>query len=311
LNNAEQGYSRELRVNTDRYHINITGNTLILNDIYNENETYYFDLIDEFRLSYFETICFIAFKYFESVKPDYTVLETGLGGKYDATNVINNKTAVITKIAQDHIDYLGRNIFDIIDEKLGILKSNNELFVGSNQDFIVKYIKKNIKNAKFLNREYINKFNYKYPYVENIALANMLVKHLTNFEYFGQFDLPYCRFEKVGNFILDGAHNSNGILSLSKNFDKKIDVICSFTNEKDVKKLITILNKISDKIYLTEIPDNKRSIVTENIDIEGVIKIKNPFEAIDKAIENNSNNVILITGSLYLCAYVRDYVKRL
>lgn len=79
-------------------------------------------LIDDRMLSYFEFMCVAAFIYFKVKKVKVAVIETGLGGRLDATNVITPKVAVITSIAKDHTLHLGNTIKDIAREKCGIIK---------------------------------------------------------------------------------------------------------------------------------------------------------------------------------------------
>jgi dihydrofolate synthase/folylpolyglutamate synthase len=291
------------RIQFDNHHINRKK----FDELFNN----YVEIIEQNKLSYFETITFIALKFFESKTPEFTILETGLGGKYDATNVLENKTPVITRIAQDHINYLGKNIYDIIDEKFAIIKNNSEIFVGYNTDFINEYIKNKYSNVDvhFITQNDLISNKYPIPYNENISLAYKVVSKFYKKIDCDKLNLPFCRFEKINNVIFDGAHNSNGLLRLVTNFDNKVDIVCSFTEEKNIDNFINILSRIAKNIYLTEIPDNMRSINLDSINIPNVIKIKNPIEALNKAIENNKETDILVTGSLYLCAFLRKYLK--
>lgn len=270
--------------------------------------------IDKHQLSYFETLTMIGLKWFEQNRPDITIIETGLGGKYDASNVINNKIPVITRISQDHTKYLGNNIYNIIDEKLGILKENNTFFLGENIPFITEYILKNHESnhhIKQLTPEELISFKnqYIFPFNENAALANKIAQHITGKDNSQSIlKLPLCRFEKIGNIIFDGAHNADGLLRILSNIKKKISVVISFTEERDAVKLINILKEKALTIYLTELHDNTRSINIDTISYPNIIKIKDPEEALNKAIENNNGNDILVTGSLYLCAYLRNII---
>ena len=86
--------------------------------------------IDKNQLTFFEVTTALAFKYFKEQKVDYAVIETGLGGRLDATNVISPIASVITSISLEHIQYLGNTIEKIAYEKSGIIKPNTFVFTG-------------------------------------------------------------------------------------------------------------------------------------------------------------------------------------
>jgi dihydrofolate synthase/folylpolyglutamate synthase len=92
--------------------------------------TDYNDYIDEKKLTFFEVTTAIAFKYFSEQKVDYAVIETGLGGRLDATNVLNPLAVLITSISLEHTAILGSTIKDIAREKAGIIRNTTEVFTG-------------------------------------------------------------------------------------------------------------------------------------------------------------------------------------
>jgi dihydrofolate synthase/folylpolyglutamate synthase len=258
-------------------------------------------------LSYFETLTLVAFKYFSLKKPQFSIIETGLGGRFDATNVLNYKLPVITSISYDHADILGNNIYKIADEKLAIVKNNKVVFVGHNQAFMRKFIGDRLGDSVVVFADkLLEPLSYPYPYCYNFSLAKAVFKHLTTKDYNNFFPiLPPCRFERHGKIIFDGSHTVNGLLGILKNFSEKPDVIFSLTKERNLIKFLNILKKYAHNIYLTEIPNNDRSIKIHSIDIGGVNLIENPLKAIRCAIERSEEREILITGSLYLCAYLK------
>ena len=91
-----------------------------------EHEKY----IDENELTFFEVTTAIAFKYFREMKTDYCVIETGLGGRLDATNVLNPLAVVITTISLEHTNILGNTIEQIASEKAAIIKDGVKVFTG-------------------------------------------------------------------------------------------------------------------------------------------------------------------------------------
>lgn len=111
------------------------------------------------KFTYFEIITAIAFKYFEKRKIDLLICEVGLGGEYDATNVIKNKLiSIITSIDYDHTDFFGKKLEMIADEKSGIIKKNVPAVVNTGHQNIDNIISKVCLNKKtkmyLLNREF-------------------------------------------------------------------------------------------------------------------------------------------------------------
>jgi dihydrofolate synthase/folylpolyglutamate synthase len=90
----------------------------------------YSDYIDENKLTFFEVTTAVAFKYFYENNVNYAVIETGLGGRLDATNVLNPLAVLITSISLEHTAILGTTIKDIAGEKAGIIKNNSQVFIG-------------------------------------------------------------------------------------------------------------------------------------------------------------------------------------
>lgn len=95
----------------------------------------------------FEVVTAIGFKYFEEQQIDFLVLEVGLGGRFDATNVVTNTlVSVITSISYDHMEYLGDTLEKIAFEKAGIIKENSNVVIYPQEDIIVNTIKNVAKN---------------------------------------------------------------------------------------------------------------------------------------------------------------------
>jgi len=97
-------------------------------------------LIDKLDCSFFEATSAMAFDHFKKKKVDYAVLETGMGGRFDATNVVRPEVTVITPIARDHQEFLGRRLTQIAFEKAGIVKKNVPCVVARQAARIYKYL---------------------------------------------------------------------------------------------------------------------------------------------------------------------------
>jgi dihydrofolate synthase/folylpolyglutamate synthase len=267
------------------------------------------DIIINNNLTYFETLFFIFMLFAEIKKPDFLVTETGLGGRFDATNTnyVRKKYPVITQIAADHREILGANIYGILDEKLAVIKENSPVFVGACKSFITDEIR-----AKLSEKEIVSPSEQDIsqalrfappPFNSNLALAMRTAEYILekNIPY-EVYPLPPCRQERFGRVILDGAHNESGILTLRKVFPKVGGILLSSTKERDLKKFAELLSKCSKDIILTSIPDNPRGI--DAAVAEGLPFIKDPVSALAE-LETRSEGDILVTGSLYLCAYIR------
>ncbi len=87
-------------------------------------------VIEKFNATYFETLTVLAFRFFVEKEADLVVLETGLGGRLDATNVVDPELSIITSIDFDHTDHLGATLAEIAGEKAGIIKNNRPCLVG-------------------------------------------------------------------------------------------------------------------------------------------------------------------------------------
>ncbi|MEI6312573.1 MAG: folylpolyglutamate synthase/dihydrofolate synthase family protein [Bacteroidota bacterium] len=104
--------------------------------------------IEEIQPSFFELTVAMAFDYFAFMQVDYAVIETGLGGRLDSTNVIEPLLSVITNISYDHMHMLGNTLPEIAGEKAGIIKKNTPVVIGETQAevkevFLLKAIEKN------------------------------------------------------------------------------------------------------------------------------------------------------------------------
>lgn len=273
------------------------------------------EIIIKYNLSYFEAIFFIAVMYFAKNKPDFTILETGLGGRFDATNtsLINNKLCVITSMGYDHAAYLGNDMYSIINEKLGIVREDSNVILAYNKPYVYNYIKSKLKNHIDFINEIGNQENspYPYPYNENFVTASKIYKTLLNKDFDNNIilKLPPCRMEQIGRIILDGSHNMQGILKIRNtwkkyNFDA---ILTTVTNDRNINNTVEILKTVCRNIIVTTLPENIRSI--DSFSNDNAVFIQSPEEAFEFITKKYKGN-ILVTGSFYLCALIKEYMKR-
>lgn len=151
------------------------------------------------NLSYFELLTCIMFLYFCEVQPDFIILETGLGGRLDATNVVPYSIiSCITSVSIDHTEVLGKTKFEILKDKSGIIKPNSIFVCGMiNERKFCKYLK---NLCKKLNTEFVN---IPKDVVKNVKLD--FCNWTTSFTYVPantEFVLPLCSIVQPYNFTI-------------------------------------------------------------------------------------------------------------
>ncbi len=108
------------------------------------------------QINFFEITTFMALLYFEAKNPDFIFLETGLGGRYDATNVVNSAIAVITNVSFDHVSLLGNSLEKIADRKAGIIKDGQLCIYAQNLAELENAVKKETDNLVNVLKKYEN-----------------------------------------------------------------------------------------------------------------------------------------------------------
>jgi len=108
------------------------------------------------QINFFEITTFMALLYFEEKNPDFIFLETGLGGRYDATNIVNSTIAVITNVSFDHVSLLGNSLDKIADRKAGIIKNRQLCIYAQNLPELENAVKKETDNSINVLKKYDN-----------------------------------------------------------------------------------------------------------------------------------------------------------
>ena len=121
------------------------------------------NFISEIKPSFFEMTVFMAFVFFATQKIDIAIIEVGMGGRLDSTNVINSKVSVITNIGFDHTQFLGNSLQKIATEKAGIIKTNVPIVIGQTQSKTTEVFKQTAKNKNskiyFADKSYIANYS--------------------------------------------------------------------------------------------------------------------------------------------------------
>ena len=291
----------------------------------------YTEIRDE-NFSMFESLVIIAFKHYINEEVDVAVIETGCGGKRDATNIVDPEVSVITNVGLDHSHVLGETVPEIAEEKAGIIKERKPVVTQAEEPALSKIQEKARKEKSELSEadkhvEKISENPLKLKYceetfrpsiqgtyqVKNINLALEALEQAENFEVShksvvkGLEDVKVPgRMEKIsGNpeLVLDGAHNSEGVEMLAKSIERFDTVVFGCMGKKPYREMIERLRPYADRFVLT-VPDKDHAWRPSEEDLDLKV-VEDPVEAVRTA-EGDT----LVTGSLYLVGEIRQNFSR-
>lgn len=322
-----------------RERISINGEFISENDIVLISEK----IIDcNVSLNEFEFITALGLYWFNQNKVDYAVIEVGLGGKLDATNVFDNSIPVITHIGLDHTEILGDTVEKIAAEKCGIIKNNSAVVSPYQEQEVMDVIKtfaenvtvpdtKDLKNVKislssnsftYKNIDYVSRLSGNYQ-IENAltaisALEASRIKLEISDIQKGIFEayIP-ARLEIVSSnptVILDGAHNPLAAKALSefiKNQDKNVFAVVAMMKDKDIDGTLKEVLPLCGGCVVTEVPGLDRSVLAETLCnaasqfCDCVYCVKDASKALETA-KKLTSGIVLVFGSLYLASFYKN-----
>jgi dihydrofolate synthase/folylpolyglutamate synthase len=235
------------------------------------------------------------YKYFADEKVDYAVIECGMGGLGDSTNVeTNNVCSVITHIALDHTNFLGNTVQEIAKEKSGIIRANSPCVLYPNSD--VEDVFEDFNNI-------IKVENTGDYMLNNLKTAQAVIDVLGVNATAEIFHLP-ARQQRLNGILLDGGHNVDAAKALESVIKNEIAVI-GMMKDKNIDGYLSIVAPKCKKIITTK-PNNSRSMSADDLMCiakkycDDVVAIDNPVDAV------NQKDVTLICGSFYL---IRDIIN--
>jgi len=253
----------------------------------------------------------------------FAVLEVGLGGRLDATNIVEQDVSVITSIGFDHQEFLGDTIEKIAAEKAGIIKRREPVVVGPSADLPV--IREKAGNRLILGREEdVQKYRDLHPkllghhQIENIAVAIRCAECLG----IGEADIIHGvnsatwpgRLEKIGRFLLDGAHNVPAAKALAaflkESYPGGVWIIFGAMADKQFEEMISTLKPYAQQFIFTRAQSSrsKDPLELQRL-VPGSRVTATVTEAIQKArLEAPANSTVMICGSLYLVGEARRYL---
>lgn len=293
------------------------------------------------KLSFFELLTLISLLYFEEIQCDVIVMEVGLGGLLDATNILNYDLSLIVSIGMDHMKQLGNTLESIAWNKLGILKPGNHLIttVSPNlHDYFKDYVKKVPATIEIVNPkdvQLISDFPLSYLIdthrielsllgsyqIDNSLLSYRAIRYL-----FPEISIETIqkglkkttwngRLEEIDHHVyIDGAHNIHAIDALMESAKTTFKghpvwILFSALGDKDIPGMLKQISTFAQKVVVTSFPDPRFIDLKEMA--QGFEYIENPFNAIYKLRRHMTEDTILIiTGSLHFIGYIKTHYKK-
>jgi len=293
---------------------------------------------DGIRSTFFEVTTAMMFLYFADEKIDYLVLETGMGGRFDATNVVDSEIAVITNISLDHVGFLGNDIYTIAREKAGIIKKSSKVIIGDSQEGLIRAVtdekaefvdvlekyserKYRLDTSDYITEIEVGGITYKFSLFGNYQVNNFLcayevlrtlgVSEETIQRAAAKVVWP-GRFEVAGRdplLILDGAHNVDAATRLKENInlsygtDETVAIV-SILEDKDIEGVLREIRGFADTIILTSLKDFKRGLSGEELkkysgDFKKVV-VKEDIDEAYKSAAELRRKAMVVCGSFYL-----------
>jgi dihydrofolate synthase/folylpolyglutamate synthase len=310
------------------------------------------DLVKEIDIlpTYFELMMAFAFWFYDKERVDYAVVEVGLGGLLDATNVIDraDKVCVITDIGLDHVTILGKTLPKITAQKAGIIQQHNDVFCHQLEPAVMAVIQKVcLKNQAQLHiagSPVTDKGLAFLPLFQqrNFNLAKNAINYILNRDNLpainqsqliqaaqikipGRMELLRYRQKTV---ILDGAHNYQKLhelaLSIKHQFPgQRIAVLIAFSGGRDYryKNNVKEIVNLADTIIISSMQQNISSVhpaqdpqniakLCQAAGAQKVIVTKNLKQAIEQLV-GSDENLLLITGSFYILSDSRLLLNKI
>lgn len=302
-------------------------------------------LAEEIGATFFEITTVMAFLHFANKEVDAAVIETGMGGRFDSTNIIKPEVCVISDIDFDHKEFLGNSIEEIAFEKAGIIKHKTPVITTETNEKVLKVFKRSAldkstyvtsatggihsKVAKIIDEKFISRaFPKNYMAAREAVTLFMCKKPTLTAQLNGLKNLAentgyFARLQMIKTkppFIIDISHSVAAVKNLIESVQERFPDINDWTfilalmKDKDAENIIKLLKPIIGKIIATEV-QNERTLkaaqiseIAKNNEIKVEI-IPDPVEAVSKVAEEN--HPAIITGSFYLAGEIWDELEDL
>lgn len=280
--------------------------------------------------SYFEVLTAMAFLYFKEQEVDYAVIEVGLGGRIDATNVCNSLVSVITNVGLEHTHHLGNTISKIAREKAGIIHEHTYCVTAATGEALDEIQKICAERNTQLYSAQPTGLKLGLPgefQKSNAGIAIKVIKLLKKYgiviskkniiDGLAQAQWPGRLQWLQSNLLIDCAHNPHGMAVLveelrritqEKKF-KKTFLIFGVLADKDYREMADLISPWGDEIILTK-PNSHRALdpkVLQKLIPKKTTVIENVNTALRHAQATaRQDTLILVTGSIYLIGDIEE-----
>ena len=292
---------------------------------------------------YFEVLVAFALWHFDSAQVDYVVLETGIGGLFDSTNVIMraDKVCVITDIGMDHMKVLGDSIPAIAAQKAGIIQQHNDVFMYEQGPDVMGAMHTRIDALRarlhlVLQGEVVRESHLPLFQQRNWQLARSVCEFVAERDGFsvassidandiivpGRMEIK--RSKNGQTVVFDGAHNAQKMQAFVSSFQARFpgevaDILVAFKDDKEYVKALEYLRPITRHLYVTSTLDTRNSTAraypVTSANTSEVYKaavslgfdaeiVEEPHRAIEQLLRD-SEGIKVVTGSFYLLGIVR------
>ena len=277
--------------------------------------------------TFFEVTTALALKHFGEAKIDIAVLETGLGGRLDATNAVQSDVSVITPIGLDHEKWLGRTLAEIAAEKAGIIKPGVPVVFAPQRPQVeqviraraaecgspVQFVGETYHSSPVALRGEYQKQNAAVA-IAAIHAANMQVGEKAIVRGLAAVEWP-ARFQKWDErTIIDGAHNPGAARILARTWrevfaDQKATLVLAVLSDKDLRGICEALAPIAESVLLPKILSERAAAPEELAKMFSIITPSRPHSITQTIADalmlaRAQPNPILITGSLHFAGEV-------
>jgi dihydrofolate synthase/folylpolyglutamate synthase len=327
-----QGYCTGLFISphliTFRERIRVNGE-MISEDAVAESLTIIRDLVADWdsHPTFFEVTTALALKHFGNAKIDVAILETGLGGRLDATNAVQSDVSVITPIALDHEEWLGNTLAEIAGEKAGIIKERVPVISTPQQSEAEEVIRARATECGSI-VQFVNETYHRSPvalrgeYQKQNAAVAIAAIHAADIQLdekasvrgLAAVEWP-ARFQKWDErIIIDGAHNPAATRALAQTWrevfgDQKATLVLAVLSDKDLRGICEALAPIADSVILPKIRSERAVAPAELAKVFSIITPSLPHSITSTVgdaliLARAKPNPILITGSLHFVGEV-------
>ena len=296
-------------------------------DFVNENKIEF----EKIKMSFFEYTVAMAFNYFSKSNVDIAIIETGLGGRLDSTNIIRPELSIITNIGFDHTNLLGNTLEEIAKEKAGIIKEKTPVIIGRRQEETKNIFKKiaNKKNSSIYfaqNKNYLSNnlsINYQTENINTMIAAleilnwkidnHHISKGLNNIHKNTGLQGRWQTLGKSPLTICDTGHNIDGIKNVIQEINNitfnKLHFVFGTVNDKDTNKILALLPKEA-KYYFCAAKIDRALDATELKNKSAEFNLKgDSFNSVKEAYQESisqaeQDDLIFIGGSTFVVAEV-------